>query len=252
MGGLFGVVTKEDCVQDLFFGADYHSHLGTKRGGLAVKGPDGLRNVIHNIENAQFRSKFDDDLVKLHGNVGIGVISDYDDQPLIIGSHLGTYAIVTLGKIDNIDDLARRASKKGVHFTEMSGVGVNPKELAATLINEGSSFMEGIRNAQDRIDGSCTILLLTEEGLYAARDRLGRTPIVIGEKPGNYAGTLETCAFPNLEYEVTKYLGPGEVVLLTQDRVEQKKTPSSYRYAVSFGSTMAIRPRVMRESTWRP
>ena len=234
MGGLFGVVTGEDCIQDLFFGTDYHSHLGTKRGGLAVNGSEGLKSAIRNIENAQFKSKLEDDLPKLHGSRGIGVISDYEDQPLIIGSHLGTYAIVTVGKINNLDELARKASRKGVHFSEMSRGGINPTELAATLINEGSTFAEGIQNAQEKIDGSCTMLLLTEDGLYAARDRLGRTPLVLGEKPGSYATTLETCAFPNVGYVITKYLGPGEIVRITEDGVERKKAPEARMQICGF------------------
>lgn len=234
MGGLFGVVTREDCVQDLFFGTDYHSHLGTKRGGLAVKGSGGLKSAIHNIENAQFKSKFEDDLPKLNGSRGIGVISDYEDQPLIIGSHLGTYAIVTVGRINNIDDLAARAARKGVHFSEMSRGGINPTELVATLINEGATFAEGIQNAQEKIDGSCTMLLLTDDGLYVARDRLGRTPIVLGEKPGGYAAALETCAFPNVGYVITNYLGPGEIVRVTEDGVEQKKAPEARMQICAF------------------
>ncbi len=234
MGGLFGVVTREDCIEDLFFGTDYHSHLGTKRGGLAVKGSDGLKSAIRNIENDQFRSKLEDDLPKLHGSQGIGVISDYEDQPLIIGSHLGTYAIVTVGKINNLDQLFRRASGKGVHFSEMSRGGVNPTELVATLINEGSTFAEGIQNAQEKIDGSCSMLLLAGDGLYAARDRLGRTPIVLGEKPGSYAATLETCAFPNVGYVITRYLGPGEIVRITKDGVEQKKAPEARMQICAF------------------
>jgi amidophosphoribosyltransferase len=234
MGGLFGVVTREDCVQDLFFGTDYHSHLGTKRGGLAVRGSDGLKSAIRNIENDQFRSKLEDDLPKLRGSIGIGVISDYDDQPLIIGSHLGTYAIVTVGKINNLDELSRRAATKGVHFLEMSRGGINPTELVATLINEGSTFAEGIQNAQEQIDGSCSMLLLTEDGLYAARDRFGRTPVVLGEKPGSYAATLETCAFPNVGFVTMKYLGPGEIVRLTEDGVEQEKPPEARMQICAF------------------
>jgi amidophosphoribosyltransferase len=234
MGGLFGVVTRGDCIHDLFFGTDYHSHLGTKRGGLAVNGSNGLKKIIHNIENVQFRSKFEDDLSKLHGSMGIGVISDYDDQPLIIGSHLGTYAIVTVGRINNLDELAIRASKKGVHFSEMSRGGINPTELVATLINEGSTFVEGINNVQEKIDGSCTILLLTEKGLYTARDRLGRTPLVLGAKPGSYAAALETCAFPNVGYAITRYLGPGEIVCVTEDGVEQKKAPETRMQICAF------------------
>jgi amidophosphoribosyltransferase len=234
MGGLFGVVTQEDCTQDLFFGTDYHSHLGTRRGGLAVRDSDALRKVIHNIENAQFKSKFENDLPKLLGNWGIGVISDYEDQPLIIGSHLGTYAIVTVGKINNLDELAVRAARKGVHFSEMSQKGVNPTELVATLINESSTFAEGIQNAQENIDGSCTMLLLTEEGLYAARDRFGRTPLILGEKPGRHAATLETCAFPNLNYVITRYLGPGEIVRMTGDTVHQEKAPGDRMQICAF------------------
>jgi len=234
MGGLFGVVSRGDCINDLYFGTDYHSHLGTKRGGLAARVSEGLKSAIHSIENAQFKSKFEDDLPKLHGTRGIGVISDYEDQPLIIGSHLGTYAIVTVGRINNLDELAARASGRGVHFSEMSRGGVNPTELAATLINEGSTFTEGIQNAQEKIDGSCTMLLLTDEGLYAARDRLGRTPIVLGEKPGSYAAALETCAFPNVGYTIKNYLGPGEIVLVTEDGFEQKKGPGARMQICAF------------------
>jgi amidophosphoribosyltransferase len=234
MGGVFGVVSRGDCIHDLYFGTDYHSHLGTKRGGLAARVSEGLKSAIHSIENAQFKSKFEDDLPQLHGTRGIGVISDYEDQPLIIGSHLGTYAIVTVGRINNLDELAVRASGKGLHFSEMSRGGVNPTELAATLINEGSTFTEGIQNAQERIDGSCTMLLLTDEGLYAARDRLGRTPLVLGEKPGSYAATLETCAFPNVGYAIKKYLGPGEIVLVTEDGFEQKKGPGARMQICAF------------------
>jgi amidophosphoribosyltransferase len=234
MGGLFGVVARENCTEELFFGTDYHSHLGTRRGGLAVEDSDGLKKAIHNIENAQFRTKFEDELPKLHGNRGIGVISDYEAQPLIIGSHLGTYAIVTVGKINNLEELTGRASTKGVHFSEMSRIGINPTELVATLINEGATYTEGIQNAQEKIDGSCTMLVLTEKGLYAARDRLGRTPLVLGEKSGSYAATLETCAFPNLGYTVTKYLGPGEIVRITEDGFEQEKAPGPRMQICAF------------------
>ncbi len=221
MGGFFGVISTSNCVPDLFYGTDYHSHLGTKRGGLAVGDTSGLRSFIHNIENAQFRSKFEEAIDNLRSPKGIGVISDFDDQPLIIGSHLGTYAITTVGKIDNADELAESASSRGVHFSEMSGGYINPTELVATLINEKPSFVEGINNAQEKIDGSCSLLLLTDDGIYAARDRFGRTPIAIGEKPGSYAATMETCAFPNLGYEAKKFLGPAEIVLLTPDGVQE-------------------------------
>jgi amidophosphoribosyltransferase len=224
MGGLFGVVSKQDCVADLFYGTDYHSHLGTKRGGLAVKSHEGFKRFIHNIENAQFRSKFEDDISKLKGNRGIGIISDTEDQPVLIRSHLGNYAIATVGVIQNADELARNAFERhSTHFAEMSFGEINPTELVATLIHQEASFVDGIRNAQDAIDGSCSMLLLTEDGVYAARDKYGRTPIAIGEKSSGLAVTSETCAFPNLNYEVTKFLGPGEIVLMSEDGVESKK-----------------------------
>lgn len=226
MGGLFGVVSSENCVRDLYYGTDYHSHLGTRRGGMAVLGDGGFTRIIHNIENAQFRSKFEDDLPRLKGRMGIGVISDYEDQPLLIGSHLGNFAIVTVGKVANADELARRAfSTRGAHFSEMSGGEVNPTELVAAIISQEATFEDGIRSAQELIRGSCSLLLLTSQGVYAARDRLGRTPVVIGYKPGSCAVTLETCAFPNLGYEISRYLGPGEIVRLTPEGVEQRRPP---------------------------
>ena len=235
MGGFFGVASKSDCVSDLFFGTDYHSHLGTMRGGLAVQGKKGITRFIHDISNAQFRSKFEDDLPKLKGNRGIGVISDYEDQPLIIGSHLGAYAITTVGVIKNAAKLAARAfGKRTTHFSEMSGGEINPTELVATLINQEATFEDGIRNVQDSIKGSCSILLLTEKGIYAARDKVGRTPVVLGEKPGAHAVAMETCAFPNLDYRVTKYLGPGEIVLITEDGVEQRQAPGERMQICSF------------------
>lgn len=235
MGGLFGVIAKEDCVNDLFYGTDYHSHLGTKRGGLAVTHSDTFIRFIHNIENAQFRSKFEDDILKMHGNKGIGVISDYEDQPILIRSHLGNYSIVTVGVVQNADAIVQKAFGKGaVHFSEMSGGEINPTELIAAIINQESTFEDGIRSAQEKIEGSCSLLLLTDKGIYAARDKVGRTPIIIGKKPGSYAATLETCAFPNLGYEITKFLGPGETVLITEDGVEQKIPPGPTLQICSF------------------
>ena len=234
MGGFFAVVSESDCVQDLFFGTDYHSHLGTQRGGLATRNEQGFVRFIHDITNTQFRSKFEDDIAKMHGNSGIGVISDYDDQPLVIGSHLGTYAIVTVGVVQNAAQLANKAFQKGSHFSEMGKGFVNPTELVATLINEAATFEDGIRNAQEAIEGSCSMLLLTEHGVYAARDRLGRTPVILGEKEGATAVTIETCAFPNLDYETTRDLGPGEVVLISGDGVEQKKPPLDRMQICSF------------------
>ncbi|GAG34429.1 unnamed protein product, partial [marine sediment metagenome] len=233
--GLFGVVSKKDCVSDLFYGTDYHSHLGTTRGGLAVKNPEGFIRFIHNIENAQFRSKFEQDITKMHSTRGIGVISDYDNQPLLIRSHLGKYAIVTVGAIKNADKLVKKVfSTKIIHFSEMIGEEINPTELVASLINQELTFEEGIINAQEAIEGSCSLLLLTDKGVYAARDRLGRTPVVIGEKKGSLAVTLETCAFPNLGFEIKKYLGPGEIVLITEEGIEQKKPPGEKMQICGF------------------
>jgi len=200
-----------------------------------VRNDQGFTRFIHDITNSQFRSKFEDDLPKLHGATGIGVISDYEDQPLIIGSHHGTYAIVTVGKLDNIDDLAAAAFKRhSTHFSEMRGNEVNPTELVASLINQGDTIEQGLEMAQEAIKGSCSILLLTDKGIYAARDLLGRTPIMIGEKPGVYAATMETCALPNMDYEIAKYLGPGEVVLITPDGIEQVKPPGTKMQICSF------------------
>ena len=234
MGGLFGCAAKEDCLNDLFYGTDYHSHLGTKRGGLAVQNTKDFSRAIHNIENDYFRSKFEPDLPKLHGRKGIGIISDYDPQPLIIGSHLGTFAIVTVSKINNIDELATNAFKNKMHFSEMSGGETNPTELVAMLICEKDSYEEGIQHAQEAIKGSCSMLLLTEKGIYAARDKLGRTPIAIGKKEGAYAAASESCAFPNLEYVIEKHLGPGEIVILTADGFEQRKAPQDAMQICAF------------------
>jgi len=226
MGGYFGVVSKEDCVGDLFYGTDYHSHLGTRRGGLAVHDGSGCSRFIHDITNAQFRSKFEHDVLKLKGRMGIGVISDTEDQPLIIGSHLGNYAIVTVGRIVNTPELVQKVYHlRSAHFSEMSGTEVNPTELTALYINQGASFVEGIEIAQNAIVGSCSMLLLTDSGIYAARDRLGRTPIIIGHKAASYAVTMETCAFPNLGYETLRELGPGEVVRITAEGVETLTLP---------------------------
>ncbi len=234
MGGFYGVVSSEDCVSDLFYGTDYHSHLGTKRGGLAVRNSEGIGRFIHNIENAQFRSKFEDDIGKLHGSTGIGVISDYEDQPLLIGSHLGVYAIVTVGVIKNAGELVAKAMARQAHFSEMSGDEVNPTELVATLISNEANFTDGIAAAQAVIEGSCSMLLLTDDGLYAARDRLGRTPVVIGAKDGAVAATMETCAFPNLGYTIDRYLGPGEIVRIDGDGVRQMKAPGEEMQICSF------------------
>lgn len=235
MSGFFGVTSKEDCVIDLFYGTDYHSHLGTVRGGLAVLNGGDITRTIHDITNSQFRSKFESDLAHFKGRSGIGVISDCEDQPLIIGSHLGTYSIVTVGAVRNAEELARQAfSKRATHFSEMSGGQINPTELVATLINQEATFEDGIRRAQEQIEGSCSILLLTDHGLYAARDRVGRTPVIIGRKEGSYAATFESSAFPNLGYEIDRYLGPGEVALMTADGVRQLIPPGEQMQVCAF------------------
>jgi len=235
MGGLFGLVSTSDCVRDLFYGTDYHSHLGTKRGGLAVANGAGFDRVIHDITTSQFRSKFQTDVEQMHGHRGIGVISDTEDQPLIIGSHLGLYAIATVGRIRNADDLVRKAfGYRRAHLSEMSGGEINPTELVATLINDEETFEDGIRNVQESIDGSCSLLLLTNDALYAARDKYGRTPLTIGQKAGAYAVTLETCALPNLGYQVMRSLGPGEIVRITPDGVEQRALPGDRMQICSF------------------
>lgn len=235
MGGFFGVTSRNDCVTELFYGTDYHSHLGTCRGGLTVADGDTYTRYIHDITTSQFRSKFQDDIQTMKGSSGIGVISDNESQPLLIGSHLGQYAIVTVGIIQNADELARRAfGQKSTHFSEMSGGGINPSELFATLINENDTFEDGIRHAQEQIEGSCSVLLLTKQGIYAGRDLLGRTPIIIGSKPDSYAASMETTAFPNLGFETDCYLGPGEVVRITPDGVEHMKPPCDRMQICSF------------------
>lgn len=226
MGGFFGVAAKGDCVFDLFFGTDYHSHLGTKRGGMAVHGEDGFERAIHNIENSPFRTKFERDVEEMKGNLGIGCISDNEPQPLIVRSHLGNFVITTVGRINNMDELVRWAFTEGAtHFLEMSGGDINPTELTAALINSRDSIPEGIRFAQSMIDGSMSMLILTSEGIYAARDRYGRTPIILGKKEGAHCASFESFAYLNLGYEDCRELGPGEIVFLTPEAVETVLPP---------------------------
>ena len=216
MGGFFGVASKQDCVFDLFFGIDYHSHLGTRRGGMAVYGEDGFNRAIHNIENAPFRTKFDKDVQEMSGHMGIGCISDYEPQPLIVRSHHGTYALTTVSKINNTDELTKMLFKNGhSHFLEMSGGDINATELIAALINQKENLIEGIQFALDSIDGSVSILLMNQAGIYAARDKYGRTPVVIGKKEDAYWKTFETFAYKNLGYRDYKELGPGEIAVVT-------------------------------------
>lgn len=221
MGGFFAVASKESCITDLFYGTDYHSHLGTRRGGMAVHGENGFSRAIHNIQNSPFRTKFERDVDELEGNLGIGCISDFEPQPLLVHSHLGSFAITTVGRINNTDELVKECYKSGhTHFLEMSGGTINPTEITAALINQKSSLVEGLRFAQEKIDGSMSILLLTSTGIYAARDRLGRTPIIIGKKDGAYCASFESFAYLNLGYEDYKELGPAEIVFITPDGVE--------------------------------
>ncbi len=235
MGGFFAVTSKGDCVRDLFFGTDYHSHLGTMRGGLATKNSGGIVRYIHDITNAQFRSKFEDDLPHLQGNRGIGVISDYDDQPLIVRSHLGTYAIVTVGVIQNLGELVATAfAERKAHLIEMSGETTNPTEVTALLIDQGATFTEGLTLAQEAIEGSCSILLLTDEGIYVARDRQGRTPVIVGRRDGARAATMESCALPNLGFDIEAYLGPGEIVRLNSGEIEQMRPPGEEMKICAF------------------
>ncbi len=225
MGGLFGVASRTDCVFDLFFGTDYHSHLGTRRGGMAVYGEKGFDRAIHNIENSPFRTKFEKESVEMHGNLGIGCISDNEPQPLMVRSHLGTFAITTVGKINNSAELVNLAFEKGnIHFLEMSGGSINPTELVAALINQQQSIVEGIRYAQGLIDGSMTMLIMTPQGIYAARDKMGRTPLVLGRKKGAVCASFESSAFINLGYEDYKELGPAEIALITPEGAETVST----------------------------
>ena len=226
MGGFFGVASKSDCLFDLFFGTDYHSHLGTRRGGMAVYGPDGFDRAIHNIENAPFRTKFEKDMQKMKGNIGIGCISDYEPQPLIVRSHHGTFAITTVGKINNAEEITKLIFQSGhTHFLEMSGGDINPTELVAAIINQKENLIDGIRYAQELIDGSMTLLLLTPKGIYAARDKMGRTPVIIGRKEDAYCVTFESFAYLNLGYEPERELGPGEIVVVTPEEVRTLAAP---------------------------
>lgn len=236
MGGLFGVASKSSCVLDLFFGIDYHSHLGTRRGGMAVYDEEkGFDRSIHNIENSPFRTKFDRDVAELQGNMGIGCISDSEPQPLLVRSHLGNFSITTVGKINNMDELIAHSFKNGnTHFLEQSGGSVNPTEMVASLINQKQSIVEGIRYAQEMIDGSMTMLLLTPKGIYAARDRLGRTPLIVGKKEGACCVSFESFAYVNLGYEDYKELGPGEVVFFTPEDAESVVDPGEEMRICSF------------------
>lgn len=235
MGGFCGVATKNDCVFDLFFGTDYHSHLGTRRAGMIVYGEKGFDRAIHNIENSPFRTKFEKDVNSMRGNLGIGVISDYEPQPLLIRSHHGPYALTTVGKINNITELADEIVKNsGAHFMEMSGGMINATELVAALINQQENLIDGIRYAQERIDGSLSLMLMTPKGIYVARDKWGRTPIFIGKKEDGYIATSESFAFLNLGYKDYRTVGPGEIDVLTPDGVTVLVKPGNKMKICTF------------------
>jgi len=234
MGGVFGTVSQNDCIKDLFYGIDYHFHLGTKRGGMAVWNGSQFVRTIHSIESDYFRSKFEPDLIKFDGNLGIGVISDSDSQPLVIGSHLGTFAIVTVARITNMAALTDQAYGRHQQFSESTSGAINPTELLAALICQADTFEDGIRQAQEQIEGSCTMLLLTKDGIYAARDRRGRTPLIIGAKEDGFAVASESCAFPNLGFETRQEVGPGEIVFLSPDGIEQRRPPLDAMQVCSF------------------
>ena len=235
MGGFCGVATKNDCVFDLFFGTDYHSHLGTRRAGMIVYGEKGFDRAIHNIENSPFRTKFEKDVNSMRGNLGIGVISDYEPQPLLIRSHHGPYALTTVGKINNSDELTEEIVKNSsAHFMEMSGGMINATELVAALINQQDNLIDGIRYAQDRIDGSLSLMLMTPKGVYVARDKWGRTPIFIGKKEDGYIATSESFAFLNLGYKDYRTVGPGEIDVLTPDGVTVLVKPGNKMKICTF------------------
>lgn len=220
MGGFFGTALKHDCVTDLFYGTDYNSHLGTKRGGMATYDPDqGFARSIHSLENSYFRTKFESVLPRFKGNTGIGIISDNDSQPIVVNSRLGKFAIVTVAKINNIEELEKELLDSGHHFAELSSGKTNPTELIATLITTGSTLVEGIENVFNKVKGSCSMLLLTDDGIVAARDKNGRTPIIIGKKDAGYALSSESSAFPNLDYEICKNVGPGEILRIRHDGI---------------------------------
>ena len=227
MGGFFGVASKGNCMFDLFFGTDYHSHLGTRRAGMAVYDKDkGFDRAIHNIENSPFRTKFDKDVASMEGHLGIGCISDYEPQPLIVRSHHGTYAIVTVGKINNIDEIVEKLFQSGhSHFLEMSGGDVNATELVASVINQKPNLIEGIQYAQEVIDGSMTMLIMTPKGIFAARDKLGRTPVAIGRKEDAYCISFESFAYLNLGYTSERELGPGEIAIVTPEGIKTLAAP---------------------------
>ena len=235
MGGFFGTISVKDCVNDLFYGTDYNSHLGTKRAGLVTFDQDkGFSRSIHSLERDYFRSRFEKELDDFTGNSGIGVISDTDPQPILINSHLGRYAVVTVAKVNNLREIAQELMEKRMHLSEMSANTINQTELIALLINMGDTFEDGINLVYQKVKGSCSMLILTDDGIIAARDALGRTPIVIGKKEDGYAVTTETTSLPNLDYTPVRDLGPGEIIRLRADGVEVLQQPFKREQICSF------------------
>ena len=235
MGGFFGTISVRSCVNDLYYGTDYNSHLGTKRAGLVTFDKErGFSRAIHSLERNYFRSRFEDEIDGFTGNIGLGVISDTDPQPIIINSHLGRYAVVTVAHITNLKSISEELMREKIHLSEMSANNINQTELVALLINMGKDFVDGIRNVFRHIEGSCSMLVLTEDGIIAARDLLGRTPIVIGHKDGAYAVSSESSSFPNLDYKVLRDVGPGEIVKLRADGVEVLQKPYDKEQICSF------------------
>ncbi|MBQ4279080.1 MAG: amidophosphoribosyltransferase [Rikenellaceae bacterium] len=232
MSGFFGCISKQDCVADVFYGTDYHSHLGTKRAGMAFYDGESFLRSIHSLENAYFRNKFESELPKFEGSrMGIGVISDSESQPITLTARLGRFSIVTIGRIDNIAELTQEILDRQIHFAELSGSTINPSELVAILISLGSTFKEGIELVQRKVKGSCSMLILTERGIYASRDKFGRTPVVLGRNAQGYAVATESSSFPNLDYAPLRELGPGETVFMTADGLEQV-TPAGRRMQI--------------------
>lgn len=235
MSGFFGCVSKEDCVKDVYYGTDYHSHLGTKRAGMVFYSKEkGFQRAIHSLEDGYFRNKFEENLKNFKGNIGIGVISDTESQPIIVSSHLGWFAVATVAKIANIDELQARFMKQHRLFTEISQGAINSTELVAMLIADKDDFVSGIEHVYETVKGSCSMLIITSDGIYAARDKLGRTPIVIGKTDNAFAASFETIAFPNLGFEIDKYLGPGEIVKITAEGCEQLRKPNDKMQVCSF------------------
>ncbi len=234
MGGFFGVAAAESCTFDLFFGTDYHSHLGTRRAGTAVYGENGFAKAIHNIENSPFRTKFEKELGQLEGKYGIGCISDFEAQPILVRSHHGTFAITTVSKINNAERIVNDILKSRTHFFEMSNGDINPTELVAAIINQKDNFVDGIRYALEIVDGSLSMLILTPKGIYAARDKLGRTPVVLGQKDGAYCACFESFSYLNLEYKELRELGPGEIVVFDEHQVKTLVAPGDKMKICTF------------------